>query len=368
VEPLIDRLVDRNARMRAAVLRALAFQERDTFWFLLSGLDPDPEWSVRAALAQLFGDMGDDRATSLLLEMISDRDFRVRAQVLRALARANSQTAIPVLLEHLGAEDPFERAAAAEGLGRLKPEDTVESLRVAFDFSARDQEPDARLAILSALESYGAESLEPTARLALDDPSWNVRKRAQDMLRAMGDVTAQAMPLDSGRSITEYRNLIHPQYTPQAFIRTEMGAIEVELFILDAPLTVENFMRLARQGFYNGLSFDHVAPNEWVGTGDPRGDSHGGPGYTIRSEPNTRPFLRGTLGMVENGKDTGGSQFFITYFPQPQLEGRTTVFGQVINGLNVLDRLQPGDVIREIAIWDGITAPDAPSSADSPRP
>jgi cyclophilin family peptidyl-prolyl cis-trans isomerase len=269
-------------------------------------------------------------------------------------------------LEHLNAEDPFERAAAVEGLGRLKPEDAVESLRAAFDFSASDQEPDARLAILSALEGYGDEILEPTARLALDDPSWNVRKRAQDMLRAMGDVTAQAAPVESGRSLIEYRDLIHPQYTPQAFIRTEMGAIEVELFILDAPLTVDNFMRLARQGFYNGLSFDHVVPNEWIVTGDPRGDSHGGPGYTIRSEPNTRPFLRGTLGMVEKGKDTGGSQFFITFFPQPQLEGVATVFGQVTNGLNVLDQLQPGDVIREIVIWDGVNAPSSPPPADSP--
>jgi cyclophilin family peptidyl-prolyl cis-trans isomerase len=344
----------------------LAFQDRDTFWLLLSGLDPDPEWSVRAALAQLFGDMREDRATALLVEMTSDRDFRVRSHVLRALTRANPQTAKPVLLEHLNAEDPFERAAAAEGLGRLKPEDAVESLRAAFDFSASDQEPDARLAILSALEGYGDEILEPTARLSLDDPSWNVRKRAQDLLRAMGDMTAQAASVDSGRSIDEYRKLIHPQYTPQAFIRTEMGAIEVELFILDAPLTVDNFMRLARQGFYNGLSFDHVVLNEWIVTGDPRGDSHGGPGYTIRSEPNTRPFLRGTLGMVEKGKDTGGSQFFITFFPQPQLEGVATVFGQVINGLNVLDQLQPGDVIREIVIWDGVNAPNAPPPADSP--
>lgn len=359
VEPLIDRLIDPEPLIRSAVLRALAFQDSETFWFLLSGLDPDPDWRARSARAQLFSEMSDERALALLLEMTSDRDYRVRAQVLQALIRTSSEDSIPVFLEHLSAEDPFERVAAAKGLEHFKPEGAVEPLRAAYDFSARDQEPDARLAIMAALEAYGAEAVEPTARLALEDRSWNVRKRAENILRRLGDLTARAAPIDSDRTLMEFRTLIHPKYTPQAFIRTEKGAIEVELFILDAPLTVDNFMRLARRGFYNGLAFDLV-PNEFVQTGDPRGDSHGGPGYTIRSEINTRPFLRGTLGMSVEGKDTGGSRFFITYLPQPQLEGVSTVFGQVINGMSVLDRIEPGDAIREIVIWDGISDPNSP--------
>ncbi len=361
VEPLIDRLVDPEPLIRSAVLRALAFQDSETFWFLLSGLDPDPDWRVRATQARLFSEMGGDRALALLLDLTSDRDYRVRAHALQALIRASREDSVVVFLEHLNAEDPFERAAAADGLGHFTPEDAIEPLRAAFDFSAKDQEPDARLAIMAALEAYGADTVEPTARLALEDRSWNVRKRAQDILRRMGDLTARAAAIDSDHSLIEFRNLIHPKYTPQAFIRTAKGAIEVELFVLDAPLTVDNFMRLARRGFYNGLAFDLV-PNEFVRTGDPRGDSHGGPGHTIRSEINTRPFLRGTLGMSVEGKDTGGSQFFITYFPQPQLDGVSTVFGQVINGMSVVDRLEPGDVIREIVIWDGISDPNSPAT------
>jgi cyclophilin family peptidyl-prolyl cis-trans isomerase len=120
---------------------------------------------------------------------------------------------------------------------------------------------------------------------------------------------------------------------------------------------------LARAGFYNGQSFHRVVPNFVVQAGDPRGDGNGGPGYTIRCEINTRPFLRGTLGMALSGKDTGGSQFFITLLPQPHLDGGYTVFGQVTRGMEVVDRLEPGDVIREIFIWDGGAAasPGAPS-------
>ena len=123
-------------------------------------------------------------------------------------------------------------------------------------------------------------------------------------------------------------------------------------------MTVENFMRLAREGFYDGLTFHQVIPNGYVQAGDPRGDGNGGPGYTIRSEVNLRSFLRGTLGMVSRQKDTGGSQFFITHLPQPQLDGEYTAFGQVVSGMEIVDHIVPGDVIREIAIWDGVTPPE----------
>ena len=87
--------------------------------------------------------------------------------------------------------------------------------------------------------------------------------------------------------------------------------------------------------------------------GDPRGDGEGGPGYTIRDELNERPYLRGTVGMALDWADTGGSQFFITHSPQPHLDASYTVFGQVIAGMEVVDQLEPWDVIRRVRVWDG---------------
>jgi cyclophilin family peptidyl-prolyl cis-trans isomerase len=89
--------------------------------------------------------------------------------------------------------------------------------------------------------------------------------------------------------------------------------------------------------------------------GDPRGDGAGSAGYTIRDELNERPFVRGSVGMALSGKDTGGSQFFITHSPQPHLDARYTAFGHVVNGMDVLDRIQQGDVIQRVRVWDGKT-------------
>jgi cyclophilin family peptidyl-prolyl cis-trans isomerase len=127
------------------------------------------------------------------------------------------------------------------------------------------------------------------------------------------------------------------------------------LTVLDAPQTTQSFMALARKGFFNGLQIHRVVPNFVVQDGDPRGDGDGGPGYTIRDELNDRPYLRGSVGMALEWRDTGGSQFFITHSPQPHLDAKYTVFGHVVNGMDVVDRIQQLDVIERVRIWDGKT-------------
>ena len=151
----------------------------------------------------------------------------------------------------------------------------------------------------------------------------------------------------------EREALLNPQFSPHAYLETDRGTIEIELTIVEAPLTVANFIALARKGFYNGLAIHRVVADFVVQDGDPRGDGEGGPGYTIRDELNGLPFLRGTLGMALSGKDTGGSQFFITHSPQPHLDARYTAFGHVVSGMDVVDRIQQGDTIQRVRVWDG---------------
>ena len=117
--------------------------------------------------------------------------------------------------------------------------------------------------------------------------------------------------------------------------------------MIDAPLTVANFIALARKGFFRNNAIHRLVPDFVVQAGDPRGDGEGGPGYTIRDELNELPYLRGTVGMALDWEDTGGSQFFITHSPQPHLDARYTVFGRVVNGMDVVDRLVQWDVILE---------------------
>ena len=148
--------------------------------------------------------------------------------------------------------------------------------------------------------------------------------------------------------------LADPKISTQAYIDTDRGTIQIELAVLDAPLTVANFISLARKGFFNGLSVHRVVSNFVVQDGDPRGDGEGTPGYTIRDELNERPYLRGTVGMaLDPWPDTGGSQWFITHSPQPHLDARYTVFGRVIAGMDVVDKIEQWDVIRRVRVWDG---------------
>ncbi len=140
---------------------------------------------------------------------------------------------------------------------------------------------------------------------------------------------------------------------PHAIISTSKGDIELELYADIAPLAVINFIRLAGKDFYKGIIFHRVIPNFVIQAGDPYGIGIGGPGYEIRGEPSDAPFDRGALGMADSGMDTGGSQFFITLSAQPHLEGRYTLFGQVITGMNVVDQIVRGDTIKHIAIRKG---------------
>jgi peptidyl-prolyl cis-trans isomerase B (cyclophilin B) len=121
-------------------------------------------------------------------------------------------------------------------------------------------------------------------------------------------------------------------------LHTNHGAIEVELFDADAPKTVENFLKLARDGFYDGVTFHRVIPDFMIQGGDPTGTGTGGPGYTFEDEINEHKVERGALAMANAGPDTNGSQFFVvTTEAAPWLDGKHTVFGRVTGGMNVVD-------------------------------
>jgi len=136
----------------------------------------------------------------------------------------------------------------------------------------------------------------------------------------------------------------------KAMIETDKGNIVLELFEDDAPNTVANFVKLINKGYYNGLKFHRVIPNFMIQGGCPVGNGTGGPGYTIKCEINPKKHLTGTLSMAHAGKDTGGSQFFITHSPQPHLDGVHTVFGQVIEGMDVVNAIRQGDVMNHVKV------------------
>ncbi len=135
----------------------------------------------------------------------------------------------------------------------------------------------------------------------------------------------------------------------QADIKTSKGIITLDLFDQEAPETVANFIKLAKAGFYNGLTFHRVIRDFVIQGGCPQGTGGGGPGYNIKCEINKEKHLPGTLSMAHRGKDTGGSQFFITHTATPHLDGVHTVFGRTKN-IETVNTIKQGDVIESIVI------------------
>lgn len=137
-----------------------------------------------------------------------------------------------------------------------------------------------------------------------------------------------------------------------AVIDTDRGQIELELFPLEAPNTVNNFVFLAKEGFYDGLVFHRVINNFMVQGGDPTGSGMGGPGYKFGDETfgNPHKHERGVISMANAGANTNGSQFFITHQPQPHLNGKHTVFGKVVKGLETVDAIKQGDKMNKVTI------------------
>jgi cyclophilin family peptidyl-prolyl cis-trans isomerase len=325
----------------------------------LSGLDMDPDWTVRVAEAAALGLLPPARTQARLQVLLGDQDQRVVSAVLTSLVASKAPGAEATLVEHLKASDFALRAGAANGLAALKASAAVPQLVEAYRASLADSTYTARAAILGALAGIDPIAARPLLEEALRDQEWAVRVRAAALIqeRDAGFDASEAIRPAASREIpdAEWRALVSPAFSPHAYIETDRGVIEIEMAILDAPRTVANFMALARGKFFDGMAIHRVVPNFVVQAGDNRGDGEGGPGYTIRDEINMRPYLRGTVGMALDWEDTGGSQFFITHSPQPQLDGRYTVFGHVVAGMDVVDRLAPWDVIRRVRVWDGVT-------------
>ena len=357
-DAVVDLLTHRAPSVRAAVLDAAARIDPDGFLLLLSGFGRDRDWSVRAALAGVLARLPADRITPAIDDLTQDDDVRVRPAALDALGRVKAPNLGTRLANAIVDPDFAVRAAAARLLAEHRIEGALPRLVAAYERGQSDATYTARAAAIEAAGRIGGPEAVALLERAREDRDWPVRLRAATLLRAAGVTEAQPArpaPLRQGEAFFTSPRLLHPSYSPHAFFETERGTIEVELNVVEAGVTTAAFVDLVRAGFFNGLSVHRLVPTFVVQTGDPRGDGAGGPGYSLQDELSPLPYVRGTVGMALAGPDTGGSQFFFTITPQPHLDGRYTVFGKVVRGIEVLDQMQPWDVIQRVRIWDGTT-------------
>jgi cyclophilin family peptidyl-prolyl cis-trans isomerase len=307
--------------------------------------------------------------------------------VLQAFARFKTADLDKVARTALQNKDVQIRATAAGILADLPSSaENVEALKAAFSraISTDMTENDAQLAILDALLKLDKKASERSILAALRHPDYVVRKKILDFLNTGdNDVGLSGALLQSavtgvgpgfnnkevwryepGRgtklgqvlnTAADYRRaLSRKNGSVRAILTTTKGIFAIEFLSEDAPLTVDNFIKLARANYFNGLEVHRVVPNFVMQDGDPRGDGNGGPGWSIRCEINMVPYERGAVGMALSGKDTGGSQWFVTHSPQPHLDGGYTVFGRVNEtGMKVVDKIVRGDKILSVKIVEG---------------
>lgn len=349
--------VGANPEVEMAIAR---FGEKEFFAALDEGSLPLGDWRKTANIASVLGELRTERAQNLLSVLLAESDHdkldvRALPAILRALAKFKPAGMPGILRQQAPLRDAGVRATVASLLGDWQSDENLDVLIKLIAQSRTDAENDARLAALNSLSKYKSPRAIEAIKTALDDRDHLVRRQAVDLLKQMsaGDFSDRIGIVQTGHDKLFYRRVaarLNKKVT--ATIHTDKGVIKLELFPQDAPITVDSFITLARKGFFNNLTFHRVVPNFVIQGGDPRGDGEGGPGYQIRCEINTRPYARGAVGMALSGKDTGGSQFFITHSPQPHLDGGYTVFGQVTSGMDVVDRIARGDAIKKIVVFE----------------
>jgi len=321
----------RNAEM-AGVLAAGRGSEGARAQYL-GRLARDPDERVREAVVAAAAAVADPGATGLLLAGLSDTDFGVVTATCDALlslapAWAADAAVVPVPPR----PDAATLAAAMQtAYVRLTGAHAVEGLH-------------AWLAVVDALPMpFPADAVRDLALHANPE----VRGRARSILASRGvePPTDPVLPVPDPIDPSILTDL---PSSPIVRIRTESGDIVVRLEAVHSPVTTARILGLVDAGFYDGLTFHRVIPGFVAQGGDPRGDGYGGPGWTLRDELGRLPFVRGTVGIALAGRDTGGSQFFVTTADHPQLDGRYTVLGRVVEGMEVVDSLLPGDTMLEV--------------------
>lgn len=320
------------------------------------------DWRERAAAAR-----GWARAdVSRLPAFLADQDPRVIAAALGAWGEGGGgadSAYVAACRRLLGSRDAVVRSLAADGLAPAAVPADLPALLTAFRMAERDSFPDAAFSALGAIVSLaerapqGPAAVEREALATLKPPTdYLIRRWAEERWPAAAELWGPAYPLTPGRTMDDYREVARlfligqaPERYPTVRLDLEQnGVVQLELFGPEAPLTVLNFLRLVDRRYFDGQRFHRVVPGFVVQAGDPRGDGWGGPGEVIRDEINRRRYGHYYLGMALSGPDTGGSQWFITLSPQPQLDGGYTVFGRVTDGMVALLRLTEGDAIRSI--------------------
>jgi HEAT repeat protein/cyclophilin family peptidyl-prolyl cis-trans isomerase len=353
---LIRALMDESAGVRIASITSLAGILGGGAEVFLTQMLSDGNRLVRASAIEGFGLAGIEEKIQYLMEIAGrDPDPLMRSAAVRGLAHFDDDRIGPFLVEMLSDEDWVVDTETVTAIGEVGYKPALGNMIELFGKHTRREDVNVDRAILSVIGEWKEIETVAFLREALNYPDTRIRAEAVEILEAMGEdpgeVKSDREFYEESFDRTRRRALSAPLGLRHAAIVTKHGIIEIELYGDDAIQTVANFINLAEDGFYNGSTFHRVAPNHVVQGGDPRGDGWGDAGYFIRSEFNQHRYGTGYVGVPHDGKDTGGSQLFITLTPRHYLDGRYTIFGRVTSGMEFVRMIDQGDTF-EVRILD----------------
>lgn len=347
-----------DPNLAAEALVALSRIKGEAFLSEIDEFGQSANPRLRAAAVQSYGLIGSDSALIALVAMYGDDSPQVRVEVLDQVYSLE-QDSLAVALTEMALNDsdlvPVVRACSY--IGSTRAEGLIPQMSRLFDRDFGLATFEVRTSVLDALLEFGdslavSDEISAAVLSGRQDSHFTVRKRSRELAERLGLPSDIRSPhYATGVSIANYKDFFERyDKNPKAILQTSKGKITIELYYQSAPKTVINFIELAEAGYYDTLAWIRVVPDFVIQDGCPRGDGWGGPGYEIRCEYNDRHYEMGSVGMATSGKDTGGSQYFICQSPQPHLDGRYTLFGQVIDGMNVATLVEVGDTIYSVKI------------------
>ena len=298
---------------------------------------------------------------NLLLEILSQRNSKRATAATESLVKLwklapsderFEQSLLSALKFHsdLGNSSAVQAIASALSDSLFFKQEYSQALLNALVHFKSSDNAETVIVLLDALKASKEPSLVSKVEPYLSDENNAVRLMAAQVIEKLTGTRPQVLRNDAPKPPYNLNDFTHFKKNPIAVLTTQYGEVELELFLNETPFTVLNFVALAERKFFDGLTFHRVVSNFVVQGGDPKGDGTGGAEHTIRSEFSPRSFERGMLGMASAGKDTESSQWFVMHAHQPHLDGRYTLFGKVLRGMAVVDRLEQGDVMSAVRI------------------
>ncbi len=350
------------------------------------------KWQYQAQASIAYARLVSKDAIEILKNNL-DSPPLLQSKIIQALAETGSVDVLKYILEYTNNKNPIIITAVLDALNTLCKQNKKNSKLIEVTYTVLINSLGRRdVAVISTAATMLRDSL--FLRSATTDPLLETlnRMKSPDDTEAMQEIILTLSKLKDEKAVTVLKRLLRqpdrstalasveallnitgkdfsrdvqkhmqPTYVdfdfgylrslnerPAVNIETIRSDITIELFPEIAPFTVISFLKLSEKGFYRGTTFHRIVPNFVIQGGDPRGDGWGGPGYSLRSEFSDLSFDEGYVGMASSGKDTEGAQFFITQSPQPHLDGRYTIFGKVIRGMDKVFQMQSDDRIFDV--------------------